>query len=532
MTLGVTPDRPETGYGYVVAKPPARLVAGRPTFDVERFVEKPTAEYAAQLIATGLASWNAGTFAWTRATIRDRLARHAPEIVGPIRAICASGTPADLDAAYPSIRATSIDYAVMEPASLEGGVAVVPMAVGWSDIGSWAALRDLWQAAAASARTAESAAGAVGRGNRRDLGSTQTLVLAGDRLVVTIGLSDTIVIDTPEALLVCSAERSQEVRGIARGTDELEPDAGSRGGEAVSPTSAAAEPTHIVFGTDGWRARIADDFNFTNVRRCAQAVAEYVVDRGDQNRGIVFAYDRRFASEHFATAAAEVVLAHGIPIVFATQAVPTQMSSFEVVQRRSAAGIVITAKSQPLDRQRLQDQVTDGRRSRARDARRHRSPDRRRRRECHRNPSFRGRRGSRAGREVRPLRRLPGVHRPEPRPGPPPGCRDGPSRRPALRLGIDLDPAPPGRRPHSRQGDPLRTQPVLRRRQPGAHPAERERGPGGYRRTVMRTWGCSWTATRTGPGQPTSGASSSPLCRSSPCSCTTSSSTAACASRW
>ncbi len=115
----------------------------------------------------------------------------------------------------------------------------------------------------------------------------------------------------------------------------------------MSPTSAAAEPTHIVFGTDGWRARIADDFNFTNVRRCAQAVAEYVVDRGDQNRGIVFAYDRRFASEHFATAAAEVVLAHGIPIVFANQAVPTQMSSFEVVQRRSAAGIVITASHNP-----------------------------------------------------------------------------------------------------------------------------------------------------------------------------------------
>ncbi len=115
----------------------------------------------------------------------------------------------------------------------------------------------------------------------------------------------------------------------------------------MSPTSAAAEPTQIVFGTDGWRARIADDFNFTNVRRCAQAVAEYVVDRGDQNRGIVFAYDRRFASEHFATAAAEVVLAHGIPIVFANQAVPTQMSSFEVVQRRSAAGIVITASHNP-----------------------------------------------------------------------------------------------------------------------------------------------------------------------------------------
>lgn len=115
----------------------------------------------------------------------------------------------------------------------------------------------------------------------------------------------------------------------------------------MTPTSAATEPTRIVFGTDGWRAKIADDYTFANVRRCAQAVAEYVVERGEQTRGIVFAYDRRFASEHFATAAAEVVLAHDIPIVFASQAVPTQMSSFEVVQRRSAAGIVITASHNP-----------------------------------------------------------------------------------------------------------------------------------------------------------------------------------------
>ncbi len=115
----------------------------------------------------------------------------------------------------------------------------------------------------------------------------------------------------------------------------------------MSATSAATEPTRIVFGTDGWRAKIADDYTFANVRRCAQAVAEYVVERGDRTRGIVFAYDRRFASEHFATAAAEVVLAHDIPIVFASQAVPTQMSSFEVVQRRAAAGIVITASHNP-----------------------------------------------------------------------------------------------------------------------------------------------------------------------------------------
>ncbi len=109
----------------------------------------------------------------------------------------------------------------------------------------------------------------------------------------------------------------------------------------------APAPTTIVFGTDGWRARIADEFTFENVRRCADGVARYVVERGETARGVVVAYDRRFASEHFATAAAEVLLAHDIPVAVAVHAVPTQMSSFEVIQRGAAAGIVITASHNP-----------------------------------------------------------------------------------------------------------------------------------------------------------------------------------------
>jgi phosphomannomutase len=107
------------------------------------------------------------------------------------------------------------------------------------------------------------------------------------------------------------------------------------------------QPTTIVFGTDGWRAKVADDFTFESVRRCAEGVARYVVDRGEQAKGVVLAYDRRFASEHFAAAAAEVLLAYDIPVAYASTAVPTQMSSFEVVQRGAAAGIVITASHNP-----------------------------------------------------------------------------------------------------------------------------------------------------------------------------------------
>jgi mannose-1-phosphate guanylyltransferase len=211
VTLGITPDRPETGYGYVMARPPAREVAGRPTFGVDRFVEKPSADKASEMIATGLASWNASIFAWTRGTIRDRLERHSPDILLAVRTIVENGTAEAMDAGYPSIRATSIDYAVMEPASLEGDVSVVPMSVGWSDLGSWAALRDAWREASKVLPDGVT----VGLGNRRDLGSTNSLVLAQGRLVVTIGLDDIIVVDTPEALLVCSAEHSQEVKKIA-----------------------------------------------------------------------------------------------------------------------------------------------------------------------------------------------------------------------------------------------------------------------------------------------------------------------------
>ncbi|OGN88003.1 MAG: hypothetical protein A2X23_07465 [Chloroflexi bacterium GWC2_73_18] len=103
----------------------------------------------------------------------------------------------------------------------------------------------------------------------------------------------------------------------------------------------------MVFGTDGWRARVAEEFTFENVRRCAEGVARYVVEQGTAARGAVVAYDRRFASEHFAAAAAEVILAHDIPVFFAATAVPTQMASFEVVQREAAAAIVITASHNP-----------------------------------------------------------------------------------------------------------------------------------------------------------------------------------------
>jgi mannose-1-phosphate guanylyltransferase len=238
--LGIRPSGPETGYGYVVPGASVGLAGGVEAFTVRRFVEKPDAETARALLAGDPpAAWNGGIFAWRRSAIRDALARHAPDILATVGSgleAAAAGEPGVLAEAYDAVRRTSIDYAVMEPAAAAGDVRVLPADIGWSDLGSWAAIRDALvdEAAAAGGAAAGRATGSdgagaavgpagdpadapgtVGWGPRRDVGSSGTLVVADRRLVVTIGLRDTIVVDTPDAVLVCAADRSQEVRSIA-----------------------------------------------------------------------------------------------------------------------------------------------------------------------------------------------------------------------------------------------------------------------------------------------------------------------------
>ena len=104
---------------------------------------------------------------------------------------------------------------------------------------------------------------------------------------------------------------------------------------------------NIVFGTDGWRARIAEEYTFDAVRVCAQSVAEWVVRNGGADRGVVIGFDRRFASEHFAAAAAEVVAAHDVNVHLATAAAPTQSFSWATMRKKAKAGIVITASHNP-----------------------------------------------------------------------------------------------------------------------------------------------------------------------------------------
>jgi len=206
VTLGITPDGPETGYGYIVGTDGGS--PGETLRQVVRFVEKPSREKAIELLADLRGAWwNAGIFIWRHDALLDGLERHAPGIVGPIKRGLDEGR--SLTSIYEMLPNVSIDRALLEPASLDGRVKVVPADVGWSDLGSWDALH---RALAARSRSLD---GVVAVGRAEDLSSQGVLTHStGGRLVVTIGLRDTIVVDTPDVVLVCASDRAQDVRAI------------------------------------------------------------------------------------------------------------------------------------------------------------------------------------------------------------------------------------------------------------------------------------------------------------------------------
>ena len=200
VTIGIRPTAPETGYGYVEV---GRRRAGR-TAQVRRFVEKPTAARARAFVAGGRHLWNSGMFAWRTTTILGLLDRHLPAVTRSLRRVM--DTPprrrgAALARAYRRLPAISIDYGVMEHAR---DVLVVAGDFGWNDVGSWAALADITGAGSGDHIVPVDAAGSVVFGN--------------GRVVALVGVEDVIVVDTPDALLVCRRDRAQDVRRVV---DEL-----------------------------------------------------------------------------------------------------------------------------------------------------------------------------------------------------------------------------------------------------------------------------------------------------------------------
>lgn len=211
VTFGIVPDRPETGYGYIRAGHgvPGALTART----LDQFIEKPDAEIAERYVRSRMYFWNSGIFMMRASVWLCALANFRPDISAACT-VAFEGHREDADfirvngAAFEGCPSDSIDYAVMEKLNhapdLGGGV-VVPLAAGWSDVGAWDAL---W---AASDKDED---GNVGRGEVVFEGSRNTLVHANHRLVAAVGCEDMVVVETPDAVMVAHASRTQDVKKV------------------------------------------------------------------------------------------------------------------------------------------------------------------------------------------------------------------------------------------------------------------------------------------------------------------------------
>jgi len=213
VTLGITPSRPETGYGYIEVQDGA--AAGPGARRAARFVEKPDLATAREYVASGRFLWNSGVFAWKVGSILRQIETCAPGLWSGLQTIAAAmGQPAEeriISETFASLPSISIDHAVMEKTQ---EVLVVPVDPGWSDVGSWDAAADLH------------ATDAAGNAFAGDPGAVDQVVLVGSRdcfvyasgdpgrPIALVGVEDLIVVDAGDALLVCRRGDSQSVRAV------------------------------------------------------------------------------------------------------------------------------------------------------------------------------------------------------------------------------------------------------------------------------------------------------------------------------
>ena len=213
IVLGIPPTRPETGYGYIERAGRAARVRGFPVYAVRRFTEKPALARARQYVRSGRYAWNGGMFFWRVSTFLDNLKKFLPATHRALARLAEDvGTPRyakTLHRIYPQLENISVDYAIMEPATRRArhSVFMLPAEVGWSDIGSWAAVYELL-----AKKTGEN----ISAGRFVALDAQGNFFWSPKKFVAAIGVRDLVVVETPDALLLCPRHRAQDVGKVVR----------------------------------------------------------------------------------------------------------------------------------------------------------------------------------------------------------------------------------------------------------------------------------------------------------------------------
>ncbi|MEK6578691.1 MAG: sugar phosphate nucleotidyltransferase, partial [Bdellovibrionota bacterium] len=206
VTLGIKPDRPETGYGYLKFG----VSVGSGAYRVDSFVEKPNLDKAKEFLKAGNFYWNGGMFVWRVDVILRAFDQYAPEMKKIWDA-----NHEKVEAAYPHMTATSIDYAVMEKAS---NVTAFPLDCGWDDLGSWTSLENLGELLGAKKDSS-----VVMAGDLISIESTQNIIDAQGKLVALLGIQDLIVVHHGDVILVARKDRAQDIKLVVEQVKKLRP---------------------------------------------------------------------------------------------------------------------------------------------------------------------------------------------------------------------------------------------------------------------------------------------------------------------
>ena len=218
VVLGIPPTRPETGFGYIERMGEGISARGFPVFAVKRFTEKPALPFAVEYVASGKYHWNAGMFFWRASTFLDNLKSFLPKTHVALEELSMligkRNYERQLRGMYQKLESISVDYAVLEPATRTVGpprVFVIPAEIGWSDIGSWAAVYELL-----AKKNGENVLAGAGH----TLDAEGNFLWAPSKFIAAIGVRDLVVVETPDALLICPRDRAQDVGKIVKWLEE------------------------------------------------------------------------------------------------------------------------------------------------------------------------------------------------------------------------------------------------------------------------------------------------------------------------